>query len=263
MKYNQNQLNEVLKDSRFQNIGTLPSQCKGYDWDTLYIRPFEVTDFKLVSKAAILGEMSHMVRAVDLAITQDANDLTIGDFYYVMMWLRIHSLPKTPLIVDWECGEQVLRHKESNEVIFNDETFKHPENMDDYVLEPCGTQNTESLHMVNVEIMSLDENPDNIIIPDGFDFPRARHLEGITAALKDPETAMLIPSVQWVAGNTVADKFNSIMGAGAAGMDMLDTGHALNEKYEHGVKEVTTISCRRCRHQEQYVINMNPMSFFP
>lgn len=260
MKYNDNQLVAVLQDSRYQNIGALPSQFHGYEWNELFIRPFSVSDYGLISKAAVLGEMSHMVRAVDLVTTQDAADLTIGDFYYILMWLRVHSMPKTPLTVEWECGEQVLRHKETNEVIPNNADYEEPEDRSEYVLEPCDTLNTESIHMVNIDIISLDEEKENVVLPPGFDFPRARHIEGIAAALKDPETAMLVSAAQWFAGKTLADRF-AAMRAGT--MDDFDMAMALNEKYEHGVREITTLHCRRCRHEEPYIVNMTPLTFFP
>lgn len=262
MKYNENQLQELLNNPVYQDIGALPSQFHGYDWNRLYIRPFTIPDFTLVSKASVMGDMNHMIRAIDLTITQDAANLTIGDFYYVMMWLRIHSMPKTPLIVDWTCEAGVLTHKENGSIIFNDETFQEPEDRSKYEVKRCEAQTTESITMVNLEIMSLDEEPENVVIPEGFDFPRAKHIEDIKAALKDPERSMLVPAVQWIAGETLADKFKTLKES-PDGMDMFATGLALNDRYtNHGIREVTTLQCRKCRNKVPYEVSITPLSFF-
>lgn len=260
MKLTDTQLQALLADSAYQNIGALPSQFHGYDWNELYIRPFRINEFKLVSKAAAMKDMSHMIRAIDLVITQDASNLTIGDFYYVMMWLRIHSLPKSPLVVDWHCEEQVLKHKETGQLIFNDANFKQPEDISEYELIDCDTQNTEMAHMSSLEIISLEE--EGVEIPPGFDFPRAKHIEGISAGLADAETALLMAALQWAAGDTVAERMSSILNDAENGVDRLHTAEALNEKYTHGLREVITLHCRTCRHEEPYVININPQSFF-
>lgn len=262
MKYNENQLQEILKNPNYQDIGALPSQFHGYDWDKMYIRPFLIPDFTLISKAAAMGDMNHMLRAIDLTITQPAAELTIGDFYYTMMWLRIHSMPKTPLIVDWTCEAGVLTNKKDGSIIFNDDDFKNPDNVQDYEVKRCDTQTTESITMVNLEILSLDEEPEKVVIPEGFDFPRAKHIEDIKAALKDPEKTMLVPAVQWIAGETLADKFKALHEA-EDGLDMFATAQALNERYSnHGIREVTTLQCRRCRNKVPYEVSITPLSFF-
>lgn len=265
MKYTDAQLQEVLKDPRYSDIGALPSQNRGYPWKTLYIRPFGLAEFKLVSKAAMLKDMSHMIRAVDLVITQDAAELTIGDFYYVMMWLRIHSLPKTPLVVTWECTAQVLRHKETGQIIYNDENFQTPDDLTLYETVDCDRMNTESLHMVNLEIISLDDvpedgTPDPFALPAGFDFPRAKHIQSIREALNDPETTLMVPAAQWVAGNTLVDKFKRL--EQADGMELFATGQALVDRMDHGLRETTTLCCANCRVKVPFEVDVNPMSFF-
>lgn len=264
MKCNDLQMQAILQDSRYQDIGALPSQCRGYDWDTLLIRPLELPEFMLASKAAMLKEMSHMIRAVDLVINRDASELTIGDFYYILMWLRIHSMPKTPLVVTWDCNSQVLRHKETGQIIYNDETYQHPENLADYESVDCDRMNTESLHMVNLEIISLDDVPtegeDPQALPKGFDFPRAKHIDGIRTMLNDPERVLIVPAAQWVEGATMVDKFERLKKPD--GVDMLSTAMALVDTMQHGIRETTTLTCAHCRAKVPFEVEVNPMSFF-
>lgn len=262
MKLTENQMQEKLADSRYVDIGPLPSQCFGYDWKRLYIRPFTPQDFTLVSKAAVLNDMDYMLRAIDMCITQEAAELTIGDLYYVMLWLRIHSLPKTPVVVNWDCTAKVLRHKETQQLIHNGPTFAEPENREDYEVIDCERSNSESIHMAKVNIISLDDETQTGEVPEGFDWPRAKHIQEIREALKDPGLQLMVPNVQWIAGKTLKEKFDTLFNS-PDGIDMLDTGHVLREKYEHGVHEVTKLHCSNCRAEVDYVINVNPMSFFP
>ncbi len=264
MKYNQTQLQEVLKNSSYTDIGALPSQCHGYDWNSLYIRPLGVKEYKLISKAAVLGELNHMTRAIDLCITQSADDLTIGDYYYIMLWLRVHSMTKTPLIMDWECDAKVLQHKETGAIIYNDENFQTPEKLEEYAWVDCGRHNTETVHMSNINIMSLDEEREKVVIPEGFDFPRARHIDGIRASLKDPELQLLMPAVQWIKGDTVVDKLKVLFADdNEKGVEMLDMGNTLEATYQHGFNEVLTLCCNRCRIKAEHIINPSPLTFFP
>lgn len=261
MKYTDAQLVELLKDSRYQNIGALPSQGHAYPWKDLYIRPLTVNELPLISKSAALNDMTYMIRAMDAVCTQKVDDFTIGDFYFVMMWLRIHSMPKTPLVIDWHCTEQVLRHKETGELVFNTEPYQQPEDVTEYELVDCDTHNTETVHMSNVKILSLPEGDEFEGLPPGFDFPRARHIEGISEALRNPETAMTAPGIQWYAGNTFADRLRAFQTA-EDGLEAFDTAMALNERIVHGISEHTTITCRHCRKQDPWIVNIAPHNFF-
>lgn len=260
MKYTEVGLANLLKDSRFQDIGALPSQFLGYSWKQLYIRPFNVADFRLIGKASALDDMGHMLRAIDLVITQPASELTIGDFYYIMMWLRVHSLPKTPLVVTWSCTSKFLQHKETGQIIFNDETYVVPTDPENYNTVDCNTENTESLHMVHMDIMSLED--DTPPVPEGFDFPRAVHIQPLRDALRDPELVMMAPGIQWMEGATFQDRITSLFKDTENGLDRLHTAMALNTTYEHGVREIATTSCRTCRIKQQHILNMTPTSFF-
>src|SRR5438067_6959958 len=125
MKYNEQELRTVLADGRYSDVGNLPSNFYPYPDETkMYARPFTIKELKLVSKAAILKDMTHLIRAVDLCITLDAGNLSVGDFFYILMWLRIHSMPKTPYVVEWHCKESVLVNKNDGSRIFNDATFR-------------------------------------------------------------------------------------------------------------------------------------------
>lgn len=262
MKYDEKGMKQLLTNPVFQSIGNLPTNYFPYPFKELYIRPLTVHELRLISKAATLDEMQHVVRAVDLCISEEAGSLSIGDFYYVLMWLKIHSTPKTPYVVEWHCSEQVYRHKETGSLIFNDASFKAPEGdaLKEYEVIPCGCHNSELIHMTVLDIVQLPED-DWSGLPEGFDFPRASMIQEVRDALKDPELRYIAGPAQWVGkGTTLAEKIAFL--ESQSDLDMFDTASGLNELLTHGIKETTTLHCRNCRVSYPYEIQLEPYNFF-
>ena len=264
MRCDKEQLKAILADSRYIDIGNLPSNFLPYKsgpdaFDKLYIRPFTVQELKLVSMAAALKEMKHLIRAVDMVISAPAEWLSIGDFYYVLMWLRIHSFPKTPLVVSWTCQEKVLTNKKDGSFFFNDgSTIPEDADLSEYEFRECGTHNSELIHMSDIEIITLDDDFEPLL--PGFDFPRASHIEDIRAAVENPETRFLASAAQWVAGATFKERLATL--EAQMDLDMFDTASILNERADHGVKEHMTIMCRHCRYGQPYTVTIDALSFF-
>ncbi len=257
MRYNQSQLVEVLKDASYEDIGPLPSKCYGYDWKTMHLRPFRLADYPSISKAAKLDNMDLMLDTIDKVITQDSRDLTIGDFYFVLMWLRFHSMPKTPQVFTWDCDQLVLKNKKTGVLIPNTVPYQNPQIRSDYEAVPCDAMTTESVHQADVQIIDLPD--EGVVLPDGYDWPRARHIMAIREALADPEYALLAPYIQWMAGDTFEDRKAAFL---AGDNDTMATAAALNSKYQHGISETVKLTCRNCRYEHYELLNVDPSSFF-
>lgn len=264
MKFDPAELKAKIADSTYQNIGNLPSNFFPYDYKELYIRPFTVKELRLVSKAAMLKDISHLLRAVDLVTTQDAGDLSVGDFYYVLMWLRIHSMPKTPYVVEWHCDEGIITNKVTGARIMNDETFAVPEDEDNWDVVPCDAHNSEVIHMTNVEIITLDETNFDVLPQNGvveFDFPRARNIQDMQEALKNPELKLLVGAAQWVkAGATLEDKI-AVLEA-QSDIQSFDDAAVLNQTIVHGIAETTVLTCRNCVKKTPNNLILDALSFF-
>jgi hypothetical protein len=271
MKYDPTQLLELLKDPDWTDIGNLPSNFYPYTFGALYIKPFTVKHLRLLSKAVVTKDVSLQIRAVDLVISQSVFELTIGDYYYVLEWLKIHSTTKTPLTVEWHCQDQRLQHKETFEFISNDPktlTLIASElKSDEYDLVPCATHNTEMLHLVNLAILQLPEvGWDGI--PEGYDFPRVAQLKGIQEALKDPELNMIVGAAQWVSASpkvgaeyaTIEDKIEML--ESQSNLDMFTTAMAINDTIVHGIAQNSILHCRTCRSEHPYEIQIDSVSFF-
>lgn len=262
MLYSQaDHVDKVKNNTSFVDIGNLPSDFIPYTAKSLFIRPFRVAELKLISKSIVLKNVKHLVRAVDAVIDMDVNELTVGDFYYILMWLRIHSYPKSPIMVQWKCDESIFFRpkKEEGELdkYLRYGQFPPKDNAEEYVKTPCDTANNEAIHFTNVDIHNL---PEGLVLPQGFDFPRVKHLQEVQESLKDPELQLIAPAAQWVAGDTWEDKINRLNEDPT--LDLFDTASAMQETIVHGVSERATLTCRGCGKKTPYRLKIDALSFF-
>lgn len=259
MHCTKDELEAFSKDSSYHDLGTLPSLGIPYGDKEIkiYVRPFRMPELRMLSKAVELGEMLHLMRAVDNVITLPVESLTIGDFFYVLLWLRIYSMPKSPYVVEWKCDQPYFTHKETKQYLtYQDATWPSVEELRTlYNSEPCNTENTSIVHQSDVEVLALDEN---LVLPFGFDFPRMSIYVDRAAALKDPEMALLAPAIQWLVGETWADKVTYANNNPEAVGEALD----LNRKVVHGIGEAVTFQCRKCRVEHTSKVELNALSFF-
>lgn len=259
MNVSELELKDYAKDSNYHDLGTLPSQGIPYDAkdQKIYIRPFKLAELRLLSKAVELGEVSHLIRAVDNTITMPAEHLTIGDFFYIMLWLRLHSMPKSPYVVEWKCEHTYFTHKATKTpLLYTDDTWPSVEVLKtEYLAEPCAVENTSLLHNADTQILSLD---DDFILQEGFAFPRMSCYVDRSAALRDPEWKNLALAIQWLPGNTWAEK------VAFADSNPEEIGAALeiNRKVVHGISETVKFSCRRCRIEHKHTLELTALSFF-
>lgn len=261
MKCTPEQFEAIANDSTFHDLGTLPSQGIPYKgrMEKFFIRPFRLPELRLLSKAVEIQELGPLIRAVDAVISHDVMDLTIGDFYYVLLWLRMYSMPDTPQIIEWYCDQPYYTHNETKAaLLYSMETWPTAEVMDEqYSAVSCDTHNTSVVHIPTVEILSLEE--DFVLDPD-FDFPRVAILESLNSALLDTEISMLAPAIQWMKGTTWEEKIATL----EADTSLALFGKALkiNKTVLHGINEQVTFSCRRCRVEHTTTLKLNAASFF-
>lgn len=261
---------QIAKDPRYIDIGNLPSNFYPYGFTKLHIRPFTVAELKLVSKSAILDDYSYMLKAVDMVITEELATITIGDFYYILMWLLIHSTPKTPHTIDWHCPSKVVQLKagfdglEFNTRLMNDGSAVVPQDASKYDIIPCGTHNTEIIHMTTVDILCLDETNFAGLPPamNGvtFDFPRVGIMMELKEALKEPGMELIVNAAQWIKGGSLADKLKVL--ENQPDLDVFDMASVLDQSVVHGISEKCTLTCRGCLQQFPYTLKLDPLTFF-
>ena len=260
MKCTAEEFETMSKDSAYHDIGTLPSNGIPYGQEgefKLLVRTFRLPELRLLSKAVDLGEMEHLLRAVDNTISFPVEELTIGDFFYVLLWLRLYSMPKAPYIVEWRCEQPFFTHKQTRkQLMYTDAVWPTVEELKtDYEVEPCGTENTGVIHQSDIEILSID---DGTVLPEGFDWPRVSCYNGRAEAMKNPELKLLAPAIQWFSGKTWEEKMLNA----ELHTDLVGEALDLNRKQVHGIAETVKFSCRRCRIEHSTVLELNALSFF-
>jgi hypothetical protein len=267
MKLTPTQLNDLENDARYHDIGNLPSCFFPYqgrsdkpELKRLLVRPLEMPELRLMSRAVKLDEISHMARAIDLVISHDVNDLTIQDFYYVLAWLRMYSRPQVPYLVQWECNKPFFKNKKTGQPLFYSEDSKWPEDIEtlkrDYIQTTCGMDNTFTVKDRDLITIELEEKHSSL--PEGFDFPRVAILDDLNNALSDSDLSNLASGIQWLKGETWAEK----VAAAEADITKVYDGFALNSTINYGVVETLQYSCARCRAKESHKLQLNALTFF-
>lgn len=226
---------EQPKDSRFFSIGALPSGYHPYNFKELLIRPFSFAELKLISRAAQTQTNQNIIHAVNNCINVDAFDLTVGDFYYILFWLRVNSYPKTPWIVEWTCRN--LIESEGEERI-------------------CGAENFDRISESSVSIKQL-ENKD---LPEGLDFPRARDLDDIQEMAKNPDFRFLIKEIQWIKGSSMEEKIFYL--ENSEDLELFEKAKKASDEFQHGIIETLKLKCKECGGLHSHVMTINPLTFF-
>ena len=249
-------LQDISTDTRFADIGNLPSNFFPYktEFNALNIRQFNVSELKLLSRATLTKNVASTIRAVDQTIDVPVQRLTIGDFYYVLMWHKLHSFPKTPLNVQWECLNNVPVDKEG--ILVQD-----PENNQSLIdrIQPCKHPNAQLIHQSLIETIDFEDDFEGI--PPQFDYPRVALLPEIFELRNDPEYSMLIGSAQWIReGHTLLQKFQYL--ESLPDLAVYEEAEHVNTTIVHGVKEQITLSCARCENKFVKQLELDPLNFF-
>lgn len=273
MKCTEEQFEALKNDTRYRDIGVLPSQFIPYSskhldklgepyavvprMDQMFIRPFELADFKLLSQSIELKRYAYLIRAINNVISYPAEWLTIGDFYYVLAWLRIYSMPKRPYTFEWKCTMPYYRHKVTRVPLnYAQETWPSTDELkEEYEASVCDTDNISITEWTDLQTKVLAED---LELPEGFDFPRVNIYEDTIVSLQDAELAQLVPAVQWIAGPTWAEK----LARANASFEDFQIGLDLNDVVDHGIVENVAFSCRQCRVRHIQPLALSAFSFF-
>ena len=272
-------LEKIAADSNYHDLGTLPSNGHPYKgrMDKLFIRPFKLPELRLVSRAAELNDITHLIRAVDNCISYPVNHLTIGDFYYVLLWLRLYSTPKTPYVLNWHCHQPYFVHKQTRKpLMYNKETIWPSEEdlTHNYEVSDCDTPNSSVVHQTDVEIISLPDEFDDL--PEGFDFPRVSILPELTTDAGNPEMSYLVPGIQWIDPNLGYRAIQELglplnrpysdwelkVLAADQNAELFYDGLEINKKVVHGISEVANFFCTKCQVRHEQKLVLNALTFF-
>ena len=241
---------DVSNDVTFLNIGNLPSNFFPYkgEFSEVNIRPFLVSELKLLSRAATLKDVTGVIKAVNMTIDVPVERLTIDDYFYILMWHKLHSYPKTPLSVAWECINKVPKNDEG--FIVTDGTHTK--------IEPCKSPNAILVNQADIDIVFLEEEP---VIGADFDYPRVNLLPELIAVRDEPDYKFIINALKWIKhGNSLQEKIEFL--ESMASTEHLAEAEILNKTVVHGVRQYVTIKCSSCGAKSRKGLVLDPVNFF-
>lgn len=247
-------------------LDDLPSRGKLIPKDKypqLNIQRLSLKQMQLFSTAVSKSSPEAFVEAIRTSVNVPLNYLTVGDFYYVVTYLRC-SL-RTPLSLSWTCDGFWYHTKDNQERISAPDAKRlmmDPE-FKDQTLVPvsCGTDNTQVYRLDDIPVVYLPEQ--EIVLGEDFEIPNATLLPEYMRLVKDHNMAQLLPGLQWVKhGRTLKEKLEWVAAQGERDVDILDEGDQYNHDYAHGPSNMLIAECRCCKTAVRQRISLGAESFF-
>lgn len=253
---------DVSRDPRYMDIGDLPSGGATYTFDRIYLRQFDLQELPLLhyGMTTRVRPHEHIIRAVSMACNVDITQLTDGDFCYVMAWLRRHSYPDFPVHAKYTCLHPVWT-RTLDKTIGDPKMSKVEAKAKGYIMLPCGGENTEMIHRVEVVVYTLDDD-DLVIKHPEVDFARVSTLNDYYMFVEDnPHAKYMAGLARWVkSGTTFRAKYAYLKAQ--KNLDLWEAIEELREKYFHGITEKIRLRCGQCNNVRFHETEPSLLKFF-
>ncbi len=252
-------------DRRYLGIGDLPSNGHvQYPFDEICVRPLEVGDLTPLYTSITQTSIRNLVRVLQHCVSEDLSQLTDGDLFYTLAWIRLYSYPKSSVTVTWKCGESVILNRLNK--IQLDPSFKKfsSQQLRDRGLHSgcCETKNTIPLSDVSIKQVRL---PKHAELPDAFEYPRVSTLiEYDESYADDVEMQDIASCARWIKrGDNLNEKILFLEKIiRREGLDVLNSIKALRQNFFHGIKDVYVLDCHRCDTKTRVENIPNILKFF-
>lgn len=245
---------EKVIDGRFIVMEDLPSNFHPYPGrDHILVRPFSVTELKLIARSIETGDADFITQAIDNCVNIDVYDLVISDYFFLYYWLRIQSYPNTPHYMEWKCDEV----KDS---------------------KTCDHENVTPLTQKELKVVYLNDlGFDSALLDPRLDFPRVRLLQDLNIAEADKKSLtdgakkdvtfsmddiLLVNAAKWIKeGDTLREKIEILEAQGD--LELYEKASKTNKALSFGVYEYAMVSCSRCGAKRRYRVLLDAPRFFP
>ena len=268
-------------DTRFTNL-ILPSNCVFYPFKTLSSKPIGLNQQRKLSRGLSTGSMRTVVEAINTCIDRDIYQLTIGDFWFIMFWLRINSFKKSTWKIPFKCegvqhNQDVLENKldastldnvvEVTNTLIKEQQIKFTDvELAEYIAT-LEVSNSVRLYVATVQdlvegeelISRIEAAQDDVLEAD----PVARKVES-DADLYD-EDDMLLKYASILSrehGVTLKERIQFLLDADLSG----DASYELDQyiaKIDHGVEEKVEVICSGCRTSRTVSLSLDVFTFLP
>lgn len=259
----------VERDPNYQTI-FLPSGHLFYPFKNLAIRCLRASEKAKLHSSAQNNSLRLTVEAIGACLGDgvSAFDLTPGDFYFLMYWLRLNSMLKTPMVVRASCSDE----KHNQAVFVGTEVeedgklvrkFKDERTLD---LEITVQKTTLKTNYLELKDLDLSRWP----ALSGLDLGVETMRDLVDAAEAwGPDTPNL-DELEYLAGYAVFLKRESVdepltrrldivRGLGLDAIEEFDD--YIKTVTQYGVEESATITCPECRASNRVLIPFDARTF--
>ena len=234
----------AIRDTRFRDIGDLPTGFRLYSFKELMLRPFSLNELYIIAAGHQVDSIRHVIRAAQIVTSCDVNQLTDGDFAYVLAWLRMNSYPASPINAVWNCRSKSLLDHKRRKLNMSKAAGKSAAEIDrlGWTLKECGHENVYLSHGASMDIVVLEEDT----LDDGLDYPRIGTLVEAEDLREEPEFVHIVDALRWIKeGTTLRDKYEHVKQLG--NLDLFNKAKAMADgRITHGVTETVPIECMMC-----------------
>lgn len=251
-------------DALFVEVGDLltgnPAIDDFYNFDRVYLRQFVLKELPLLhtGMTAKTRPHQHIIRAVQMCCNVDINQLTDGDFMYIMARLRKSSFPEFPVRAQYTCNNMVYVNAKNN-IGFGVQA-KDAKRLG-FTLQPCGHTQSEIVPQTEIKLNTLEDDNNRLIHPK-ISLPRVGTLTDYFEHIDDhPRDKYVGDIARWLKpGKTFKAKLAYLMAQ--PDMKLFEEIEKVKTQWFHGVTEKVRLRCGQCNHVMFHESSPSMLSFF-
>ena len=275
------------KNSDYSNLSSeLPSRFAFYVYNTLSSKRFGTPEVIKLAEGTDFEDFRMIVDCVSAVIDPDksAYDLTLGDFFYLMYWLRINSFKKSIYKLRFNC--QNIAHKSmimegalSPESLTNEIIIKKTSDLEiiypdiEVAAKICTeVKNNYNIMLYPMTVRTFCELQDYRTKIKDFDkiIEDETKPEAAIQAAKDSKRELehtyymneYASYLHPVHGETLLQKVNFLRTA-KTDADLLEYIDDFISVCDHGVKETAVADCKECKAKTEINVSIDALHFFP
>ena len=228
-----------IDNSKYTVSLELPSKFLPYNFNELWIRPYKIGEVKKIRATLSNEAKSHEItEIISDCMSINPKELTLGDFWYVLAWLRLNSFENTPLTVTWNCSS-------------------------------CSVEQDKIINLSELKIVELPDEykePATVTLPNGKKIPLGMYREGYEHDVKNycknllgkadyPQTEEIVPdmAITILNDNTLSQNVKWLNDPEEFTPDDLRYIEAFQNEFSHGLPKIITAECKECEYVNKHI----------
>jgi len=265
--------NKSETDNAFTQI-QLPSKFIFYQFKTISIRRLRLPELKKLHRATVISDFKTLAEAVGQTIDRPVFDLTLGDFWFILYWLRLNSYSRAPYIVNYQCSNPEHINLTQDDVVLKDNSFTKLKEAP--TLDPKTLSNSVIINQNSLEEITLDEPT---IEPFLLDFHKRTNLYLFPMIVGDHaivrkliQDDKLDPDLDYMYkyATSISPKHHGSLAERAALLEASDISpddlydiEVFQAMVNHGVNEKFVVTCKECKAVKTVTQSIDALAFFP